>query len=123
MNAYITDNRKKIVLNGKEVSFGRETIRKIVEVKNLIIVIFEWTTIPPDYWPNVVAIDSNSGDIIWEVGKHPKGDRDYKNPYSHAADAGSYIILHKSDGWKVPVNYRTGKVLESIDLNSGGRPW
>lgn len=120
---HIDKNKKSLLIDKYRITFWHESVRHAIELDEIVVVVFEWPKNIPEYWNNVIAIDKKSGEILWEIEPHPNKVFDFKNPSSSCNFENGYLVLHKSNGLKVAVVLRTGKIITSIDLNTGRRPW
>ena len=118
----IEHKNKEIEIGGKILKFVNEEIASAYKFGNTVLIVLQG-----DYpqkeknYNNVIAVNASNGIIIWEVEED--SERDFKNPYEGAIDAGSYFILFKANSDKVPVNKMNGRILRNMDLMTGQRPW
>ena len=124
-------NNNSIIVNSVETKLESKKIRKIIEIKDLIIIIFSIPVVDPNIaYNNVIAIDVKSGHVKWQIEKYfdPKEEsknRKYKTlgPFLEVYDSKNHLIFSKTHGWRVPVDPSNGKIIKNIDLNTGKRPW
>jgi hypothetical protein len=116
-----------IKLKNNIITFPSQKVKEAVLHGDYVITVFSYgRSDSQDYFRNVVAVDLETHQQIWQVEGNPDQNRDYRNPYVGIAKklcTSDYIVLIKLDSWKVAVDPKTGKILTDIDLNTGQRPW
>ena len=118
----IVFNNSTIKIGDKEISFFNKKIGSAYQFNDIVIIIFEG-----DYpqknmnYNNVVALDFNSGVLLWEIEMDV--NIDFNNPYEGVSDAGAYFIFFKANSGKYAVNKLNGKLIKNIDFMTGNRPW
>lgn len=114
--------KKQLNLGDETLTFDNEIIRRVEFFDDLCIVIFEILEPKENIsYNNVIAIDTNKAEIIWEIERDEKLDK--FNPYMVVFDAGFYLLFQKSNDTRYAINKSNGKIIRSIDLNTGRRPW
>ena len=112
---------KKIIINGKELTFKNESIHIAYDFDNIIIVVLKGDYPPLEKNYNNVLAFNKQGVLVWEVEKNDEDD--FKNPYEGSIHNGSYLILFKAKGQRIAINVTNGKIIKNIDLISNSRPW
>jgi len=81
--------------------------------------------IPSPLAPSFVAIDKNTGELVWESSL-PDGNilhGQWSNPTYGVADGRAQVVFPGGDGWLYSFEPKTGKLLWKFDLNPKDSKW
>ena len=118
-----------LTIKGKTTTFEKRAYA-LTHIDNLLFVILEESPFDPNKaYDNVFAVDMDSGEVKWQVEefldpREKNGQYMSMGPFLNAIPGDeNYIILTKNNGWSVPVDLESGKIIRDLNLNAGGRPW
>ena len=112
----------RLRIGDKEINFYTKKIGSAYKFEEIVIIIFVGDYPQKDKnCNNVIALNFNSGILLWEIELEEK--LDFNNPYVSVSDAIAYFIFFKANSGKYAINKLNGKIIRNIDLMSGNRSW
>jgi hypothetical protein len=102
----VTQHGNSLIIGNTEIKFEEE-IQEALEYDGMIVVLFEYSGLSPEYKnQNIVGIDDD-GNRLWKIDSSPRAtQRD--NPYTGVGIVDNNVIAHTWQGMAVLIDLDDG---------------